>query len=66
DYIPQMIEFTNELINKGAAYEASDGVYFDIDKFPDYGKLSGIDLEKVESSERISADEYDKESINDF
>ncbi len=66
DYIPQMIEFTKELINIGAAYEASDGVYFDIDKFPDYGKLSGIDLEKVESSERISADEYDKESINDF
>jgi cysteinyl-tRNA synthetase len=66
DYVPQMIDFVKELVEKGVAYEAGDGVYFDIDKFPEYGKLSGINLEKVESRDRTSADEYDKESVNDF
>jgi cysteinyl-tRNA synthetase len=66
EYIPRMIKFIEALVNKNAAYEAEDGVYFDINSFPDYGKLSGIDLEKIETTERLSADEYDKESVHDF
>jgi cysteinyl-tRNA synthetase len=50
----------------GVAYDAEDGVYFDIDKFPNYGKLSGIDINKVERTERVAADEYDKEEAQDF
>jgi cysteinyl-tRNA synthetase len=66
EYIPQMIEFVKELIAKEYAYVANDGVYFDIDKFPDYGKLSGVDTSKVEKTERMTKDEYDKEAMNDF
>ena len=66
DYIPQMVEFIEALVEKGVAYVASDGVYFDIDKFPDYGKLSGVDTEKVKKTERMTVDEYDKETVNDF
>jgi cysteinyl-tRNA synthetase len=66
EYTPQMIEFVKELVDKGFAYVAEDGVYFDIDKFPDYGKLSGVNISKVEKTERMSDDEYDKETANDF
>ncbi len=55
-----------ELVDKGVAYVAKDGVYFDINKFPDYGKLSRINISKVEKTERMAADEYDKETANDF
>ena len=65
-YIPDMVKFIKELQDKGIAYETEDGVYFDIDKFPDYGKLSGIDTKKVEKTDRMTKDEYDKEAVNDF
>jgi cysteinyl-tRNA synthetase len=65
-YVPQMIEFIQTLMDMGVAYDAEDGVYFDIDKFPGYGKLSGVDIDKVERTERVAADEYDKEDAQDF
>lgn len=65
-YVDEMIGFIEELVDIGAAYEADDGIYFDIDKFQEYGKLSGINIEKVETTERMTQDEYDKESIHDF
>jgi len=65
-YIPDMVDFIKALQDKGIAYETEDGVYFEIKKFPDYGKLSGIDTEKVEKTERMTKDEYDKETVNDF
>ncbi len=66
EYVPQMIEFIETLMEMGVAYDAEDGVYFDIDKFPRYGKLSGVDLNKVERTERVASDEYDKEDAQDF
>ena len=65
-YVPQMIEFIQTLMEMGVAYDKEDGVYFDIDKFPGYGKLSGVDINKVERTERVAADEYDKEDAQDF
>ncbi|HEV3310017.1 MAG TPA: cysteine--tRNA ligase, partial [Chloroflexota bacterium] len=41
EYVPQMIELTQELIDKGYAYAAGGNVYFDVAKFPTYGALSG-------------------------
>lgn len=69
DYIPQMIEMIETLIEKGVAYRGNDGsVYFAIHKFPRYGCLSHLDLSelKVGGSERMAADEYEKESVSDF
>ena len=66
EHIDDMIKFIEGLLKKGLAYVASDGVYYDIDKFPEYGKLSRIDLSKVRKTERMLADEYDKESPQDF
>jgi cysteinyl-tRNA synthetase len=66
EYAPQMMDFVKDLVDKGVAYVAKDGVYFDIDKFPNYGKLSRINISKVEKTERMAADEYDKETANDL
>ena len=66
EYVPKMIEFIEELFKKNFAYEASDGVYFDIDRFPGYGKLSGVDVSSVQKTERMKKDEYDKDTVNDF
>jgi cysteinyl-tRNA synthetase len=67
-HIQEMIELIEKLIAKGFAYVAEDGVYFSIQKFKDYGKLSGIKKEAllVGASGRIAKDEYDKEYIGDF
>ncbi len=40
EHIPEMIEFVRRLEELGYTYEISDGVYFDISKFPEYGQLS--------------------------
>jgi cysteinyl-tRNA synthetase len=41
-------------------------VYFRIATFPDYGKLSGIDLEQTRRGDRVADDEYEKEDVKDF
>ncbi len=62
--IDEMQKIIVELLKKGHAYEAEDGIYFNVSKFKDYGKLSGM---KVDGSySRIKNDEYDKENLADF
>ncbi len=55
EHIPEMIEMVRELMNKGYAYEISDGIYFDISKFDEYGKLSGLNLEDQKAGARVEA-----------
>lgn len=47
EYVEPIIAFVEILIKKELAYETKDGVYFDISKFPEYGKLSGNTLENL-------------------
>lgn len=67
-HIDKMIELVQRLLENGFAYVAEDGVYFRISKFPNYGKLAGIDPKKLQegASGRIDKDEYDKEAVGDF
>lgn len=53
DHIAEMIAFVQELIGRGYAYETSDGIYFDISKFADYGKLSRLNLEEQLAGARV-------------
>ncbi len=53
DHIPEMIAFVEGLIEKGYAYEITDGIYFDISKFPSYGQLSGQSIEEKEAGARV-------------
>ncbi|MFH1440120.1 MAG: cysteine--tRNA ligase [Candidatus Woesearchaeota archaeon] len=68
DCIPDMLKLIIILMKKGYAYKTKDGIYFDIAKFKDYGKLSKVDLSQMKkrASARISSDEYDKTNPNDF
>ncbi|MFA5052586.1 MAG: cysteine--tRNA ligase [Parcubacteria group bacterium] len=67
DHVKEMISLVEKLLNKGYAYKEKDGsVYFSISKFKDYGKLSHQNFKELESSGRISNDEYEKNEIKDF
>jgi cysteinyl-tRNA synthetase len=67
EYIPQMIALVERLVERGVAYQADDGsVYFAIDKFPSYGKLSRLDTREVKSGARVLQDDYSKENAQDF
>jgi cysteinyl-tRNA synthetase len=66
DHVPEMIEIIATLIEKGFAYEADGSVFFRIASDPDYGKLSGFQLDAARRGERVADDEYDKEDVRDF
>ncbi len=67
EHIGRMIEMIGLLIERGHAYQAEDGsVYFRIRSFPRYGALAHINLEELQPSGRVRADEYEKESVGDF
>ncbi|HRE48750.1 MAG TPA: cysteine--tRNA ligase [Aggregatilineales bacterium] len=51
-HIPEQIAMTETLIQKGYAYVAEDGVYFDVGSYPEYGKLSNRKVEEGEAGSR--------------
>ena len=57
EHIGHMIEMVQALINNGYAYIVNGDVYFSVEKFPDYGKLSGRKLEDMHAGSRIAIDE---------
>jgi cysteinyl-tRNA synthetase len=68
EYIAQMIQMIQDLLEKGHAYKGADeSIYFSINSFSQYGRLAHLRLEdlKVGASNRLD-DEYDKENIADF
>lgn len=66
EHFEEMRALVDVLIKKGYAYEAEDGVYFDVSKFKDYGKFAGVNVNEANSRSRINNDTYDKESVQDF
>jgi cysteinyl-tRNA synthetase len=69
DYIPEMIRLIEILIKKGYAYRSDSGsVYYKIQQFSTYGRLSHLTLDdlKVNARGENESDEYDKEHISDF
>jgi cysteinyl-tRNA synthetase len=57
DHIKPMIQFIERLIEAGFAYKVDGDVYFSVEKFEEYGKLSGRKLEEMEAGARIDIDE---------
>ncbi len=67
DHIPEMLAIVKRLVDRGLAYLADDGsVYYAIDKFKDYGKLSRLDTREVRAGARVIQDDYSKENAQDF
>ena len=63
--IAPIIQFIEELIAKGCAYQAGNDVYFRIETFPDYGKLSKQKIEDLHAGVRVDVREH-KENPLDF
>jgi cysteinyl-tRNA synthetase len=67
DFIPQMIDLVQRLVDRQVAYVADDkSVYFAIDRFAQYGRLSRLDTRNVKSGARVAQDDYTKENAQDF
>ncbi len=67
DNIGEIVTAIESLMKKGFAYRAEDGsVYFSIEKFRRYGRLSGIRLRELKKGARVSVDHYEKMGANDF
>ena len=71
EHIAEIVELIQKLIERGIAYKAGDGsVYFSIEKYQGcgcrYGPLLNLNFEGMRSGERVSSDEYEKESVSDF
>lgn len=67
EHIEQIVAFASDLLKKGYAYKGDDGsIYFSIDKFKDYGKLSQLDKSGIKSGARVSQDAYSKDNPADF
>ena len=64
--IKEIIDFIKKLEQEGFAYEQNGSVYFDISKYKDYGKLSGIKIKKAKTGTRVEADKYERDEAVDF
>ncbi len=65
DHIRHIIDFIGMLIDKGKAYHVEGGdVYFSIDSFKDYGKLSGRNPDDMRAGARIAVDEKKKSPLD--
>src|SRR5574341_39172 len=65
-HIPEMVGIIKKLLERKHAYEMDGSIYFKISSFPEYGKLSKMDLAELKVGVRIKADEYEKEQVSDF
>ncbi len=67
EHINDMVNLVQRLIDKGYAYKGEDGsIYYDISKFKDYGKLSGMRINDLKVGARVKQDEYAKNQAQDF
>ncbi|MBU1404328.1 MAG: cysteine--tRNA ligase [Proteobacteria bacterium] len=66
EHVPGMIALAQKLVDKGYAYEKHGSIYFDISKFAKYGRLSGVDLSKIQVGKTVDLDDYEKENPVDF
>ncbi|MCL2062951.1 MAG: cysteine--tRNA ligase [Candidatus Cloacimonetes bacterium] len=57
EFVSEMIEIINSMINKKFAYEVNGDVYFEVKKDINYGKLSGKNLEDLQAGARIEANQ---------
>ena len=64
DHLDEIIDQIQRLIDKGFAYESEDGVYFEIEKFKEFGKLSNRKIEELESHRELA--ETTKRNEQDF
>jgi cysteinyl-tRNA synthetase len=66
EHIQEMVELIQSLERRGHTYTVEGGVYFRISSFPEYGRLSRVDVSGIKAGARVDTDKYDKENPRDF
>jgi cysteinyl-tRNA synthetase len=64
EYMPQIIAYIQEMVNKGFAYIVDGDVFFSVDKIPEYGKLSNRKLDDLLSGSRIEVNDKKKNPLD--
>ncbi|XP_012571524.1 cysteine--tRNA ligase, chloroplastic/mitochondrial isoform X4 [Cicer arietinum] len=60
EHMPQIIDMIEKILNNGYAYDVDGDIYFNVEKFPEYGKLSNRGLEDNRAGERVAVDSRKK------
>lgn len=67
EHLERMVAMIRSLLEKGHAYRSEDGsIYYDISRYPEYGRLAHIKVEDLQAGSRVAHDEYEKERAADF
>jgi len=66
EHIPEMIAIAKALESRGHTYESQGSLYFRIDSFDGYGRLSDLARREIKVGARVDSDEYDKDDARDF
>ena len=67
DHVAEMIKMIGQLLDNGYAYKSNDNsIYFKIDKFDEYGKLTNLNFTEQIKTQRIAFDDYSKDNPQDF
>jgi len=66
DHIPEMIGAIERLAAKGMTYQSDGSVYYRIAAFPEYGRLSHLEVSGIRAGARVDVDEYTKDDARDF
>src|SRR5215469_4878078 len=66
DHIEDMVVLIEKLQQKGLTYSSDGSIYYSIEKFPQYGRLSKIELSGMQAGARVDGDRYEKADARDF
>jgi cysteinyl-tRNA synthetase len=64
EHVPQMIALIERLLAAGVAYVLDGDVYFEVRRFPGYGRLSGRDLDALRAGARVEVDERKRDPLD--
>src|SRR4030067_1280819 len=60
-HVPEMVEIIKKLLAKENAYRSDGSIYFRISTFPEYGRLSNINLSELKAGARVAGGDHEKE-----
>lgn len=66
EHVGDMVALGEKLVTKGFAYEKLRSLYFNIGRLDTYGRLSGIDINKIKVGATVDLDDYEKQNPRDF
>ena len=66
EHLDEMVALAEKLVRRGFAYEKLRSLYFNLARLDEYGRLSGMDINKIKLGATVDLDEYEKNNPRDF